>query len=203
MCQHHCTAITQAPQAQLAIHLPDWINQVVDWQQALHSHEEKMTLAIELARQNVLRGTGGPFASIIVHRQSGVLLSVGVNQVVAQNNSTLHGEVMAIMLGEQRLQQFSLNSQSGEYELFTSCEPCAMCMGAILWSGVKRLVCAATGEDARAIGFDEGPVFEQSYEYLSSAGIEVSRNVQQPAGKAVLELYLQEGGKLYNGKADS
>ena len=203
MCQHHCAAITQAPQAQLAIHLPDWINQVVDWQQALHSDEEKMTLAIELARQNVLRGTGGPFASIIVHRQSGVLLSVGVNQVVAQNNSTLHGEVMAIMLGEQRLQQFSLNSQSGEYELFTSCEPCAMCMGAILWSGVKRLVCAATGEDARVIGFDEGPVFEQSYDYLSNAGIEVIRNMLQPAGKAVLELYLQEGGKLYNGKADT
>lgn len=203
MCQHHCAAITQAPQAQLAIHLPDWINQVVDWQQALHSDEDKMTLAIELARQNVLRGTGGPFASIIVHRQSGVLLSVGVNQVVAQNNSTLHGEVMAIMLGEQRLQQFSLNSQSGEYELFTSCEPCAMCMGAILWSGVKRLVCAATGEDARVIGFDEGPVFEQSYDYLSNAGIEVIRNMLQPAGKAVLELYLQEGGKLYNGKADT
>ena len=59
---------------------------------------------------------------------------------------------MAIMLGEQRLQQFSLGNQIDEYELFTSCEPCAMCMGAILWSGVKRLACAATGDDARAIG---------------------------------------------------
>ena len=203
MCQNHIETFTEAPRAHLAIHLPAWINEVVDWQQPLYSDDEKMTLAIELARQNVLRGTGGPFASIIVHRQSGLILSVGVNQVVAQNNSTLHGEVMAIMLGEQRLQQFSLDSQSDEYELFTSCEPCAMCMGAILWSGVKRLVCAATGDDARAIGFDEGPVFEQSYDYLHHAGIDVIRNQQQSAGKAVLELYLQEGGKLYNGKARS
>ena len=202
MCQNHCTTAIQAPQTQLAIHLPDWINDLVDWQQPLHSDDAKMALAIELAKQNVLRGTGGPFASIIVHRESGSLLSVGVNQVVAQNNSTLHGEVMAIMLGEQRLQQFSLGSQIDEYELFTSCEPCAMCMGAILWSGVKRLACAATGDDARAIGFDEGPVFEQSYDYLRNAGIEVIRQLQQPAGHAVLELYLQQGGKLYNGAAD-
>ena len=108
---------------------------------------------------------------------------------------------MAIMLGEQRLQTFSLGNSSDEYELFTSCEPCAMCMGAILWSGVKRLVCAATGDDARAIGFDEGPVFEQSYAYLRNAGIDVVRGMLQPEGKAVLELYLQQGGKLYNGKA--
>ncbi|MFB0975264.1 MAG: nucleoside deaminase [Tolumonas sp.] len=199
MCRNHIEVLTDAPRTHLAISLPEWINDVVDWQQSLHSDNEKMALAIELARQNVLRGTGGPFASIIVHRQNGRILSVGVNQVVVQNNSTLHGEVMAIMLGEQRLQQFSLNSLSDEYELFTSCEPCAMCMGAILWSGVKRLVCAATGDDARAIGFDEGPVFEQSYDYLRNAGIDIVRNVQQTVGKEVLELYLRNGGKLYNG----
>jgi uncharacterized protein with von Willebrand factor type A (vWA) domain len=54
----------------------------------------------------------------------------------------------------------------------------------------------------RAIGFDEGPVFEQSYDYLRNAGIEVIRQLQQSAGRAVLELYLQQGGKLYNGAAD-
>lgn len=203
MCQNHNITMTHSPQAQLSIHLPNWINEVVDWQRTLHSDEEKMALAIELARQNVLRGTGGPFGTIIVHQQTGTLLSVGVNQVMSQNNSTLHGEVMAIMLGEQRLHKFSLASPTEGYELFTSCEPCAMCMGAILWSGVKRLVCAATGDDARAIGFDEGPVFEQSYDYLRNAGIEVERHVQQLAGKAVLELYLQEGGILYNGQADN
>lgn len=201
MCQH-CPTHTTNPSVTLSVHLPEWINEVVDWQHPLHSDDDKMALTVELARQNVLRGTGGPFASIIIHRTSGQLLSVGVNQVVAQNNSTLHGEVMAIMLGEQRLQTFSLGNSSDEYELFTSCEPCAMCMGAILWSGVKRLVCAATGDDARAIGFDEGPVFEQSYAYLRNAGIDVVRGMLQPEGKAVLELYLQQGGKLYNGKAD-
>jgi tRNA(Arg) A34 adenosine deaminase TadA len=203
VCQQHCSETPQPPQVQLNIHLPEWINEVVDWQLPLHSDAEKMALAIELARQNVLRGTGGPFGCIIVHRQQGKLLSVGVNQVVSQNNSTLHGEVMAIMLGEQRLQQFSLGNSIDEYELFTSCEPCAMCMGAILWSGVKRLVCSGTGDDARAIGFDEGPVFEQSYDYLRNTGMEVVRQVLQPAGRAVLELYIQSGGKLYNGTADN
>lgn len=157
-----------------------------------------MVLTLTLAQENVRRKTGGPFASIIVHRQSGLLLSVGVNQVVPQNNSTLHGEVLAIMFGEQRLQQFSLGLAE-EYELFTSCEPCAMCMGAVLWSGVKRLVCAATGDDARAIGFDEGPVFESSYDYLQNAGVQVQRQLLQAEGRAVLESYVANGGQLYNG----
>ncbi|MCL1073637.1 nucleoside deaminase [Shewanella dokdonensis] len=198
MCGSHSHIFSQSPVAAVSIHLPDWVNEWVDWQHPLLTDQDKMALALALAQENVQRKTGGPFASIIVHRQSGLLLSVGVNQVVPQNNSTLHGEVMAIMLGEQRLQQFSLGL-ADEYELFTSCEPCAMCMGAVLWSGVKRLVCAATGDDARAIGFDEGPVFEASYDYLQQAGIQVQRQVLQPQGQAVLAAYIANGGQLYNG----
>ena len=64
-------------------------------------------------------------------------------------------------------------------QLFTSCEPCCMCLGATLWSGVNRLVCAAKKDDASAIGFDEGPVFDESYEHLERSGVEVVRNVLQ------------------------
>lgn len=183
----------------VSISLPDWVNSVVDWQHSYRSDDEKMALAIELSRQNVLRGTGGPFGSAIFEVDTGKLLSVGVNRVMPLHNSSAHGEMVAIMLAEQALQSFSLAADGVRRELFTSCEPCAMCLGGTLWSGVKRLVCAATAEDARAIGFDEGPVFAQSYQYLRDAGVEVVLELQRAAAAAVLQHYLQDGGTIYNG----
>ncbi|MEO3866929.1 nucleoside deaminase [Rheinheimera fenheensis] len=184
---------------QLTLHLPDWVDEVVDWDKTYRSDEEKMALAVELSRQNVLRGSGGPFGSAIFAIDSGKLLSVGVNRVVPLHNSTAHGEMMAIMLAEHKLQSFSLAADGIKRELFTSCEPCAMCLGGTLWSGVKRLVCAATADDARAIGFDEGPVYDSSYAYLQQAGVEVVRMVLRDEAKAVLDNYLSRGGAIYNG----
>ncbi|KAL7532975.1 hypothetical protein ACHAXR_004975 [Thalassiosira sp. AJA248-18] len=92
------------------------------------------------------------------------------------------------MGGEKRKRQF---------ELFTSCEPCAMCLGATLWSGVSRMVCGATKADAQAIGFDEGPVFEQSYEHLERCGVVVTRNVLREEAAKVLRRY-GNSGLIYN-----
>ncbi|WP_232849924.1 nucleoside deaminase [Bowmanella yangjiangensis] len=181
------------------IQLPDWAMHSLEWSTPYHSDEDKMALAVELARQNVQRSTGGPFGSAIFDMDSGQLLSVGVNQVMAARNSCLHAEVMAIMLAEKRLKSFCLSDNHARRELFTSCEPCAMCLGAIFWSGVKRLVCAATGDDARAIGFDEGPVFAQSYDYLQKGGIQVDRQILRSEAQAVLTDYLARGGPIYNG----
>ncbi|GGO69865.1 nucleoside deaminase [Bowmanella pacifica] len=181
------------------IQLPDWAKQTTDWSTPYRTDADKMALAIALSRQNVKDGQGGPFATAIFDMDSGLVLSVGVNQVMAAHNSCLHGEMMAIMLAEQRLKTFSLSENNARCELFTSCEPCAMCLGAILWSGVKRLVCAATGDDARAIGFDEGPVFSQSYTYLEKRGIQIQRQLQRDAAKAVLNSYQASGGPIYNG----
>ena len=83
------------------------------------------------------------------------LVSIGCNRVVPENNSLLHGETVAIQVAQSKLQCFSLR-EKGNFELFTSCEPCCMCLGATLWSGVSRIVCAATKADASKIGFDEG-----------------------------------------------
>ncbi|WP_337880587.1 nucleoside deaminase [Rheinheimera sp.] len=187
------------PGSAVTVELPDWVTELVDWDQQYNTDDEKMALAIELSRQNVLRGTGGPFGTAIFDRASGRLLGVGVNRVVPLTNSTLHGETVAIMLAEKALGTFSLALDTGR-ELFTSCEPCAMCMGAVLWSGVNRLVCAGAAADARAIGFDEGPVFEQSYDYLRNAGIEVVRQFKRADAKAVLDYYKSSGGRIYNGK---
>ncbi|KAL7472263.1 hypothetical protein ACHAXS_012589 [Conticribra weissflogii] len=84
-----------------------------------------------------------------------------------------------------------------QFELFTSCEPCAMCLGATLWSGVSRIVCAATKDDAQAIGFDEGPVFEESYKHLERMGCKVTRNVMREEAASVLRRY-GNSGLIYN-----
>lgn len=184
---------------QITLDLPQWIDDVVDWDKVYTTDDEKMALAVELSRQNVQRGSGGPFGSAIFDCASGKLVSVGVNRVMPLHNSTAHGEMMAIMLAEHKLQSFSLSADGVERELFTSCEPCAMCLGGTLWSGVKRLVCAATADDARAIGFDEGPVYDSSYDYLKNAGVEVVRRILRDDAKVVLDSYLHSGGTIYNG----
>lgn len=159
---------------------------------------EKMALCIELAGQNIRHGTGGPFGAAIFNISSGHLISAGVNTVVASGNSMLHAEVMAIMFAQQYLQTFPQGKSLASLELFTSCEPCAMCMGATLWSGVSRLACAATGDDARSIGFDEGPVFEASFHYLEDRGISITREICRSEAKAVLDCYSANKGLIYN-----
>jgi tRNA(Arg) A34 adenosine deaminase TadA len=85
------------------------------------------------------------------------------------------------------------------HELFTSCEPCAMCLGATLWSGVRRLVCGAAREDATRLDFEEGPVFPESYRYLEERGIQIVRDLLRDEARAVLELYRATKGAIYNG----
>ncbi len=185
-----------------AIHIeyPDWIDEVVDWDRTFGSDEDRMRVAIELSRANVERGTGGPFGATIFEMESGRIVSAGVNCVVRTNNCTLHGEMMAFMMAQQRLRTFTLNAPNlPSHELYTSCEPCAMCLGATLWSGVRRVVYGAAREDASTLNFDEGPVFPESYRYLEDRGIEIVRNVLRDEARAVLELYRTRGGTVYNG----
>lgn len=158
-----------------------------------------MRLAVGLARENVLRERGGPFGAVVFDGERGRPLAAGVNSVTRLGSSVLHAEIMAIMLAQQRAGSFTLAAPGlPRHELVTSCEPCAMCLGAALWSGVRRLVCGAAREDASALGFDEGPVFPESYEYLRARGIEVIREVGRAEAAAVLELYREQGGAIYN-----
>lgn len=182
------------------VEYPDWVNSVVDWERAYPTDEERMRLVIVLARANVERATGGPFGAAIFEAPSGRLVAVGMNSVVRLNNCALHGEMMAFMMAQSRVASFTLNAPNlPAYELFTSCEPCAMCLGATLWSGVQRVVCGATREDASRLAFEEGPVFPESYRYLEERGIRIVRNVLRDEARAVLEMYRAKGGKIYNG----
>jgi tRNA(Arg) A34 adenosine deaminase TadA len=181
------------------IEFPAWVDEVVDWNQTYAGDEERMRLAIDVARANVDRGTGGPFGAAVFESGSGRLVSVGMNSVVRFNNCVLHGEMMAFMMAQQRVGSFTLKSDSAKHELFTSCEPCAMCLGTTLWSGVNRLVCGAAREDASQLAFEEGPVFPESYRYLEDRGIEIVHGVLREEARAVLELYRTRSGKIYNG----
>ncbi len=181
------------------VECPPWVDEVVDWTRAYSTADDRMRLALALARRNVLESTGGPFGAAIFATATGSVVAAGVNMVVLRRNSLLHAEVVAIMLAEARVGSHSLATHGGPpYELVTSCEPCAMCLGSTLWSGVGRLVCGARGEDARALGFDEGPVFPESYAYLADRGLEVERDVLRDEARAVLELYRERGGTIYN-----
>jgi tRNA(Arg) A34 adenosine deaminase TadA len=183
----------------VCVDYPEWVDSVVDWERPYRTDEERMRLAISVARENVERGTGGPFGAAIFEA-SGRLVAVGMNSVVRLNNCTLHGEMMAFMMAQHRIASFTLNAPHlPAHELFTSCEPCAMCLGTTLWSGVQRVVYGATREDASRLNFEEGPVFPESYEYLEKRGIRFVRKVLRDEARAVLEMYRAKGGKIYNG----
>jgi len=179
---------------------PAWVADLVVWDAPYRTDEERMRLAIALSRENVEHDTGGPFGAAIFERDSGRLVSVGMNSVVRLHNCTLHGEMVAFMMAQRRLGSFTLNAPHlPAHELVTSCEPCAMCLGATLWSGVRRVVFGATRDDAAKLEFDEGPVFPESYRYLEERGIEIVRGLLRDEAAAVLERYRARNGAIYNG----
>ncbi|MGH7307933.1 MAG: nucleoside deaminase [Candidatus Rokuibacteriota bacterium] len=183
------------------IDVPAWVGEVTRSGGIYRGDDEKMALVIRLAGENVARDTGGPFGAAIFERESGRLVAAGVNSVTRLQNCVLHAEVMAIMLAQRRVGSFTLAAPGlTAHELVTSCEPCAMCLGATLYSGVSRVVMAATRDDAVAVGFDEGPVFAESYVYLADRGITIVRDVRRTEAVSVLEAYRDGGSPIYNAR---
>ena len=188
------------PALELHIDYPSWVAEIVDWDARYDSDEARMRLAIALSRENVERDTGGPFGAAIFESETGRLVAVGMNSVVRLNNCTLHGEMVAFMMAQRRVGSFTLNAPHlPAHELVTSCEPCAMCLGATLWSGVRRMVYGATRDDAARLQFDEGPVFAESYRYLEERGIGIAGEVLRGEAQQVLERYRTKSGAIYNG----
>lgn len=183
----------------IQVPLPDWTTEIAEYGRIYASADERMRLAIELARQNVLRNRGGPFGAAVFEQESGRLVGVGMNLVVPLNNSVLHAEIVAFMDAEARLASYTL-ARDGmpAHEIVASCEPCAMCLGATLWAGVRRLVYGASRADAAELRFDEGPVFPQSYDYLRERGITIVPEVMRADARAVLQLYRDRQGPIYN-----
>jgi len=158
-----------------------------------------MRLAIELSAINVAKGTGGPFGAAVFERRSGRLIAIGVNVVKATHCSHAHAEMIALANAQQVVGTFDLGATGlPEHELVTSCEPCAMCYGAIPWSGVRRVLCGARANDAEAIGFDEGAKPKKWVAELNNRGISVVRDLCRKEAVAVLQHYKAGGGVIYS-----
>jgi tRNA(Arg) A34 adenosine deaminase TadA len=184
----------------LTLNLPLWLEKFLSGAKSAYpTIEDRMRFVIELSRLNVGHGTGGPFGAAVFDMRDGSLCAPGVNLVLATNCSVLHAEVVALILAQHKAGLFDLSAEgTASYELVTSTEPCAMCFGAVQWSGIRRLVCGARGEDAERIGFDEGEKSSAWVEGLERRGISVVRDVCRNEAVAVLREYLESGGTIYN-----
>jgi tRNA(Arg) A34 adenosine deaminase TadA len=164
--------------------------------------EDRARYAIELSRLNVENASGGPFGAAIFESGTGRLVAAGVNMVVPARCSLLHAEMVALALAQRIVGSHDLGAV-GCFELVASSEPCAMCLGAIPWSGVAGLVCGARDCDVRAIGFVEGLKPRQWVQEMRRCGIRVQRDVCRGEADAVLKLYQAKGGALYNASTGS
>ncbi len=173
---------------------PDWLEREVDLASPRHGPEAMMRAAVDLAARNVAHG-GGPFGALIVDQTTGQVVGAGANWVVEQRSSLLHAEVAAIAAAQAHAGTHTL--AGGSYALATSSEPCAQCLGATVWSGVRALVCGASVADAQSIGFDEGPRRDDWVAQLETRGIAVTLGVLAAEARAVLRAYSARGGAIY------
>lgn len=187
------------------VELPEWLRRKMD---ALPSHVpdpvERMQLVNRFAAQNIRHGTGGPFAALVVDGESGRLVSVGVNLVLDSGIAGAHAEVVGLSLAQAAAGTWNLPEVLTSTTLVGNAQPCAMCMGALLWSGIRTLEFAVTSEDVERIsGFDEGPVPADWRHQLARRGISVDVGVQEEEGIQVFREYRalvdSQQLPLYNG----
>jgi tRNA(Arg) A34 adenosine deaminase TadA len=187
----------------IALTLPGWLEDILSGGDIVISDPgERMRWVIGLSRRNVDLASGGPFAAAVFDATSGRLLGAGVNRVEPLNLSPAHAEIMAIAFAQARLGHWDLGRGAATpTELVTSSQPCLMCLGAVLWSGVTRLVYAATADDvSRILGFDEGPLPAAWTGELMKRGITVDEGCLRGEAVAVLELYKAKQGTIYNSR---
>lgn len=188
--------------AQVHLTLPAWVFDAVDTTRAFPADADKVALAVELSRRNVVHASGGPFGAAVFGPDDRVV-AVGVNRVLPHACSLAHAETMAYMLAQQRTQRARLNEDAdgrrvGPYTLATSAQPCCQCYGATVWAGADRLLIGARAEDVEALTeFDEGPLPADWVGELTRRGIEVVRDVLRDEACDVLRAYGSTGGARY------
>lgn len=146
-----------------------------------------MNRAIELALSGMNNNEGGPFGCVVV--KDGIIIGEGNNKVTGTNDPTAHAEIVAIRDACKHLNSFQLEN----CEIYTSCEPCPMCLGAIYWARPKAVFYACNRKDAAAIGFDDDFIYRQLDLNLGKRSIPMTQ-IQKEEGQLVF--------KLWNDKAD-
>ena len=187
------------------LELPVWVTDFLQHQpRTFPTQDARMDFVITLSQLNIKHHTGGPFGAGVFRADTHELVAPGVNLVVSSNSSMAHAEVVALTMAQHILGSHDLGAiGQPAHELVTSCEPCAMCLGAICWSGIRHLVCGAQGNDAEEIGFDEGPKPKDWASALEQRGITVTQKIGRSKATQVLQKYVEQGGKVYNSRQGS
>ena len=183
--------------------MPDWIEQELAKRPEVYpTLDSRVALVVEFSRLNIEHKTGGPFAAGVFELASGRLVSLGVNRVVASCVSSAHAEFTALSLAQQRLGSFDLGGPGlPDHELVVNWRPCAMCFGAVIWSGVRSLALAGSGSAVEEItGFDEGPLVDDWIGELNNRGIKVADNLAREAACEVFCAFRDSNQLVYNAR---
>jgi len=149
---------------------------------------EFMKIAIELSIESVNKN-GGPFGSVVV--KDNKIIAKGSNKVTLSNDPTAHGEIVAIREACKKLKNFNLSG----FELYSTCEPCPMCLSAIYWSRIDKVYYANTREDARKIDFDDSLIYSELDKKINERKISMTQMMRQEALKA-FELWDKKADKI-------
>ena len=147
-----------------------------------------MAEAIRLSVESVTEHNGGPFGCVVV--KDGKIIARGFNQVTQHNDPTAHAEIVAIRKACKNLNSFQLS----DCEIYTSCEPCPMCLGAIYWARPKKVYYANTRKDAAAIGFDDDFIYVELKANLAERRLPFEQLMQEEAQQA-FRLWAQKEDK--------
>ena len=132
-------------------------------------HTRFMDIAAKISREKMLVGEGGPFGAVIVHNDT--VISEGWNQVTSQCDPTAHAEIVAIRNACKKLRSFSLENTV----IYTSCEPCPMCLSAIWWARIPAVYYANTRQDAARVGFDDAEIYREVSRDLANRHIPMNQ----------------------------
>ncbi len=153
------------------------------------SPEDLMRLTIELSAQKMEEGHGGPFGAVIV--KDGEVIAEGFNRVTSTNDPTAHAEIVAIREACRHLGSFRLEG----CEIYSSCEPCPMCLAAIYWARLEKLTYANTRLDAAAIGFDDDHLYREIAKEIEGRVLPMVR-IDLPEARAVFQQWQDKTDKI-------
>lgn len=182
---------------EIRIEYPGWVMRQVDWTRVYPGHRDRMRVALLVARENVERKTGGPFGAAIFEADNGRLVAVGIEQVNTHTNPLHHAEMFALAMAAKQLGSARLEGPGmPDLELYTTAEPCPMCVGALLLSGIAGLVCGATIDDLSAAGYERLPDIGATFGDLMRLGVHVRTEVLRDEARDILRLFRAKGGRF-------
>ena len=187
----------------IAVSLPYWwVEETSKIPEFVPSIDAQMSLVNQFARLNMEHNTGGPFAAAVFERDSGRFVTMGLNRVVECACSSAHAEVVALSHAQKILKTYDLGAQSlPAHQLVVNWLPCAMCFGAVVWSGVRHLVIAGSGPELEDItGFDEGPRHPDWRKELERRKISVDEGRGREEAICVFRDFAKSRRLVYNGR---